>query len=436
MRIVSLGFPMPGPCVDNHTFANAPSFFDYDAIVVDPRPLSDLIEEIADGSELHTARSGERVVNGGSSANAVGLGDLLRDRRDETAWLLARGGIVVCFAYPNVMHERVAGLAGCDRYCWLPAPEGVRYDEPFLRRGEGTGIEPAASDHPFEAFLTLFANRLAYHAYFEDESRGTVLARSAGGAAVALELPVGEGRVIFLPPLARPPASEERYELSNALQEAVRQTLRLASSSSAPYWLSDYQLPELVERLAARSEAATDLTEAKTALAVTDEAVEELERYQRLLWQEGRYGLEEGVRAALALLGFSVTPPELEAPAKISITDDRLNQRSAMLEVDASEGAAGLGGHYRLRQRLEGAIAQGKPAQGLLVINGYRRTPPAERPAQYDDALRVAAERLRYCVATTVQLFHAVRAALEGDDATVAAFRERLLTTEGILHDD
>ncbi len=434
MRILSLGFPMPGPCVDNHTFANAPSFFDYDAIVVDPRALSDLIEEIADGSELHTARSGERVVNGPSGPGVIGLADLLRDRRDETARL--RGGIVVCFAYPNVMHERVAGLAGCDRYCWLPAPEGVRYEEPFLRRGEGSGIEPAPSDHPFEPFLTRFASRLAYHAYFEDESKGTVLARSAGGAAVTLELPVGEGRVIFLPPPARSPASDERYELSNALQEAIRQTLRLASASNAPYWLRDYQLPGLPERSSARSDAATELTEATTALAAADEAVEELERYRRLLWQEGRYGLEEGVRAALALLGFSVTPAELETPAQISITDDRLNQRSAMLEVDASEGAVGLGGHYRLRQRIEGAIAQGNPAQGLLVINGYRRTPPAERPAQFDDALRVAAERLRYCVATTVQLFHAVRAALEGDDATVAAFRERLLTTEGILHDD
>ncbi len=82
------------------------------------------------------------------------------------------------------------------------------------------------------------------------------------------------------------------------------------------------------------------------------------------------------------------------------------------------------------------AIAQGKTAQGVLIINGYRRTPPSERPPQYNDALRVAAERLRYCVATTEQLFHAVRAALDSDESTVLAFRERLLTTEGILHED
>ena len=69
----------------------------------------------------------------------------------------------------------------------------------------------------------------------------------------------------------------------------------------------------------------------------------------------------------------------------------------------------------------------------MLIINGHRTKPPAERPAQYRDALRLAAESLRYCVATTEQLFHAVRAALEADDATVRAFRDRLLTNEGIL---
>ena len=49
-RILSLGFPLPGPQVDNYTFLSAPSFFDYDAIVVDPNALSLLIESVIDGS--------------------------------------------------------------------------------------------------------------------------------------------------------------------------------------------------------------------------------------------------------------------------------------------------------------------------------------------------------------------------------------------------
>ena len=438
MRILSLGFPMPGPPVDNHTFAGAHAFFDYDALVVDPQALSHLIEEIAGGSDRHTTRAGDRIVNGPGGPGAVGLGDLLRDRRDEMARLFSRAGVVVCFAYPNVAHERVAGWPECDRYCWLPAPGPLRYAEPFLRRADGTQLHPEATTHPFTPFLTRFQSRLAYHAYFDDASlsHGQVLARSAGGAPIAIELPAGQGRIVFLPPPAHPLAGEERYEASSALQEAIRQMLRLASASAAPYWVHDYQLPGLADRLAAGAEASARLSEAQTALEASAEAIEELERYRRLLWQEGRYGLDDGVRAALALLGFHVYPQELDKPAQIALRDDRHETRVALLEVDASEEAAGMDGHYRLRQRLEEAIAQGKPALGVLIVNGYRRTPPAERPPQYDDALRAAAERLRYCLATTEQLYHAVRAALEGDDATVRAFRERLLATEGVLQQD
>jgi hypothetical protein len=442
MRILSLGFPMPGPPVDNHTFASAPAFFDYDALVVEPQALSQLIEEVVDGRKEHTTRSGERLVNAPTTPDAVGLADLLRDRQEETARLLARGGLVVCFAYPNVVHHRVAGFTGCDRYFWLPAPPGLQYRGPFLRRGTGSEIMPTEHDHPFGPFVDQFRGKLAYRAYFADDApgfpdqSGRVFTRSAGGAAVAIELSLGQGRVVFLPPPARPPGSDQRYAYSNALQDGIRHTLRLAATSSPPPWLREYELPGLSERLAARDEAQRQLAQAQEALAAGEETVQELDRYRRLLWQEGKYGLEEPVRDALALLGLRVTPQDIDTPAQIQLVANRRSQQVALLEVEASDEAAGMDGHYRLRRRLEEAIAQGKPKRGLLIINGYRTQPPSQRPSQYQDALRVAAESLRYCIATTEQLFHAVRAALDGDEATVGAFRERLLTAEGVLHED
>ncbi|MEZ4482119.1 MAG: hypothetical protein R3B97_13390 [Dehalococcoidia bacterium] len=35
MRLLVVGFPMPEPRIDNYNPFNAPSFFDYDAMVVD-----------------------------------------------------------------------------------------------------------------------------------------------------------------------------------------------------------------------------------------------------------------------------------------------------------------------------------------------------------------------------------------------------------------
>ena len=441
MRILSLSVPLPGAPVDNRTFANAPAFFDYDAIVVDPHALSQLIEEVVTSTAEHATCSGERVVNGATCPETVALGELLRDRQDETARLLARGGLVVCFAYPNVVHHHVAGFSGCDRYCWLPAPAGLRYGEPLLRRGGGSEIIPVEHDHAFGPFIGQMRNKLSYHAYFADDApgfagAGRVIARSAGGAAVAVELTLGEGRIVFLPPTARPPTGEARYAFSNGLQEAIRHTLRQASRSAAPAWLSEYELPGLSERITARDAVRTHVEESNAALVEQEEAVGELDRFRSLLWQEGRNGLEQPVRDALALLGFRIAPPEIDTPAQLHLEMKGKGRRVALLEVEAGVQAAGMDGHYRLRRRLEEAIAAGSQKRGLLFINGHRTQAPSERPAQYEDALRVAAESLRYCIATTEQLFHAVRASLAGDEATVAAFRERLLTTEGVLQED
>ena len=235
MRILSLGFPLPGPAIDNHTLATAPTFFDYGAVIVDPRALSQLIEEVVDGSTEHETRAGELIVNASDSPNAISLAQLLRDRQDETARLLARGGLVVCFAYPNVIHNPVAGLPDCDRYFWLPAPPGLSYREPFVRRGFGAQLGPAEIEHPFTPFVAQFGSRLTYHAYFADDvpgfaEVGRVFARSAGGAAVGIDLCLGRGRAVFLPPPARPLSGDQRYEFSSGLQDAIGRAL----DASAP----------------------------------------------------------------------------------------------------------------------------------------------------------------------------------------------------------
>ena len=441
MRILSLGFPLPGPQVDNHTFANAPTFFDYDALVVNPQALSQFIEEVVEGSGEHATRSRERVVNAPTAPDCVGLADLLRDRRDETARLLARGGLVVCLAYPNVVHQRVAGFTGCDRYFWLPAPPGLQYREPFLRRGSGSELITTEHDHPFGPFVHQYRTKLAYHAYFADDAPGfsdavRVFARSAGDAAVAVELRLAQGRAVFLPPPIRHPTGDPRYAFSNALQDGIHQALQSAATSRPPAWLREYDLPGLGERLAARDEAQRQLEGAQETLAAGEDALEELERYRRLLWQQGRYGLEQPVRDALALLGFQIFAQEIDTPAELHLDAGDNGPQIALLEVEASDEAAGMDGHHRLRRRLEEAIAKGRPKRGLLIINGHRTQPPAQRGEQYQDALRVAAESMRYCIATTEQLFHAVRATLDGDEKTVRAFRERLLTTEGVLRED
>lgn len=433
MRVLSLSFALPNPSVDNYSFASAPSFFDYDAAVVDPAALSRLIEEIADQSAEHASNAGEPLVNGATSPVAVGLADMLRRRQTETARLLARGGAVVCFAYPDVYHHRVVGFTGCDRYYWLPAPAGLQYREPHLLPGEGSTVIPTDHEHPFAAYVDAFRDRLAYRAYFSDaipgfDGFGRVFARSTGGAAVGVELRVDAGKIVFLPPVAEPGKGAERHPLAEAIVDCLRRLLALTADESPPRWVREHTLPGLAELEAERSAAQEALAGAQSRLNEADGRLRDLDRYRRLLWQEGKFGLETAVRDAFALLEFQVTK-DIDEPGALFTAGEKV-----LLEVEGSPQAVGMEPHYRLRRRLEQAIAEtGRPQKGLIVVNGFRLAPPQERPPQYSDALRVAAESMRYCLLASSDLFAVVKRHLEGDASAAGALRERLLSCEGAL---
>ena len=98
MRILSLGHALPDSQVDNYNWGSALSFFDYDAMVVDPAlAVSSFIEGVTKQGGSFTTYTDEPVEDGTTTATTVGLADLLRRRQDETQRLLGRGGLIVCF---------------------------------------------------------------------------------------------------------------------------------------------------------------------------------------------------------------------------------------------------------------------------------------------------------------------------------------------------
>jgi hypothetical protein len=439
MRVLSLGFPLPSPSIDNYSFLTAPAFFDYDVLVVDPRRISELIEDITSRDGEYTTFAGERVVNEPTSGvDGVALAELLHNRADETARLLSRGGLVVCLAIPNATHHGVVGYAEFDRYAWLPCPGNLVYRPPFLNRASGTQFARLDLDHPFASALHKIAGRLAYQVYFDDDSSafdGQVIARSMGGAAVSADLAIGGGRVIFIPPPARALDSQHRYQAAEALQEAMRNVLRVSSQSAAPWWISECDMPGLSALRSAYDQASDNVATARESLAVAARELERLTLYQGLLWQEG-HAFDEAVRAALMLLGFTVTPKDLDMPTGIEWNERGPSPRKALLDTQASEEAVSLDVHYRMRRRLEDALANGTPQRGVVVVNGLRRTPPVERGQQFTDQLRDTSDQLGYCLATGEQLFGVVCASLRGDRSVVDQFCERLLVTNGPIPGD
>jgi len=425
-RILSLGFPLPGSAVDNYNFLSAPSFFDYDALVVDPASLATLIEGILAGAIEERTFGDAPVRNAPAAPGVASLGDVLVRRRDETRLLLERGGIVVCFARPPSLHR---GIVGADPYGdddWLggaPAAAGLR-----IVPADGTRVSVTDYEHPIAAFVEGQSANIAYAACFERAGEGVrVFATSAGGQAVAADAPALAGRLVYVPALRQPPPGDQRYVASDALQAGIRRMLGVAAEGREPPWIGRFPVPGIDERRQEMQDAHAARDAAASAAAGADAAYDALARYRRLLWQEGALGLEEVVVESLRLLGFDV---HVDAGGAI----DLRSEPTTLVEVAASEHAVELEAHHRLRQRIERVIeARGSAPRGVLFVNGYRLQPPGERPEQVTDRVRTAAETMRYCVATTASLFDAVVAALCGRDDEVAAYRERLCTHDGLL---
>jgi hypothetical protein len=433
VKILSLGIALPDQQVDNYGWAGALSFFDYDAIVVDPMvAVSEFIEGVVRDGMSHTTYNEEVVENGSTTAFTVGLADLLHRRADETERLLGKGGLVVCFAYPDVPHPRVANFTGCHRYYWLPAPAGLSYSHDYLKPAAGTEVVPADYEHPFADFLERHRTTVQYRAIFAEGNVGIgegarVIARSPGGAALGLDVSVGGGRIVFLPAVSQRLSSADRTALATSIVTGVRNLLLTAAEGPAPAWVSGFDLPGLKDAAQRIDAVESRLEEVENELDEARNSYRGLDRYRRILWQEGKYGLDLPVRDALSLLGMTafVRPDE---PAVFSYGGS-----SVIIETEGSGGEIGLAPHYRLRQRIESYIAERKDApRALLVLNGHRNTPPASRPRQYADELAVAAETMRYCVIETTKLFAALRAKMAGDDEGVSDFLSALVETEGV----
>jgi hypothetical protein len=210
MRTLVIGLPLPRAEFDNYTFLSAPSFGEYSRLIVDMASVSNTVDDVIHGTGVHSTYGGQAIVNGEASAHAFSLREALTMRRREAEWVLSHGGLVVLFAYPEVVHE--VGGARWPSYSWLPEPEGFTYAGGLLAGFGRPGAVLVQPGHVFAPYITQFAPKLAYRAYVNEDALpdgATIVARSSGGVAIAAEVPAGGGTLVIMPPLVKPEADRQ-----------------------------------------------------------------------------------------------------------------------------------------------------------------------------------------------------------------------------------
>jgi hypothetical protein len=208
MRTLVIGIALPHSSFDNHSFLSAPSLADYSRLIVDAEAASRTVAEAAAATAEHRTYTGLPIHNRESTTEAMGLANALAMRRREAEWFLQQGGVLCCFAHPDVAVKRVRGASDWRRYSWLPSPEGFSWTDDLYASFGKAGAE-AVADHPFSPYIEAFGRKAGYRVRLNENAAGfagyaTVFARSDGGAAIGAELRILNGSVVILPPLIRP----------------------------------------------------------------------------------------------------------------------------------------------------------------------------------------------------------------------------------------
>lgn len=432
MNILTIGFALPNPAVDNYNVFTAPSYADYTALVIDPASITESVRELLSGDKEFRALDDRPVVNGATTASAISAAELIQRRAEETKQLLEAGGLVVVVARPNAVESGLVGFEGCDRYSWLPAPAGAAWGPTYLRPSDGVTVRIVADEHPFSSVMRELRGETTYRAVIDDRllaaaESSTVIARGGSNAVIAASLRVLNGLVVLLP-IVKLPSGATRTNLAKPYVEAVNWLIGGEESENPPTWVKSMALPGLEQIDAELDEAETVRVSATEATEALSESRGQLATHRRLLWSEGSR-FRDAVRAAFELLGF--VPVDRPGKALSIKTDDT----ELYVETESATERVAEWPYIRLQRRLEEKMLNsGKQPRGIIVVNGQRTQNPSKRTKEFTDALAIASENYGYTLLTGQTLFALVQRALGGaEEADLTGIRRRLASHTGLL---
>jgi len=432
VRALALGWELEGAELALADFASADSLASFDVVLIDPLPLALLWQPYAelapDGSH--------RLHPGRDFGLSRALEKLFGLRQKELEDLLLRGGgILVVRVRPPDEGVVIEGSPPrrLDGYAFLPKaslvsgshhlslPQGLRF---LPRRGQD--LQVAEPLHPLAPYLERFSAR-GYEAVLTTalgaplSAFGKILAQNRVGDPLALDLPLGLGRVLFLP--AFPGANgREAWEL---LRPGLAALLDLPLPQSAPPWLSEYELPGEEGLRKLREEISREKERLARREGELNAAQRGFDSFKALLYPRGKGALIQGAEAAFSRLGFKVTKIASAAFLAESPEGNFLVHVafSPFSPVGAEEHRSLLLALDRLRNE------ERKEVRGLLLCLAQADLDPKRRGPQWEEVVARASRDQRFVLVSAYDLFRAVAQVLAGADPK--EIRKTLAEAEG-----
>lgn len=235
--------------------------------------------------------------------------------------------------------------------------------------------------------------------------------------------------------LADVDASDEDGPASVAwrFQSQIRDLIEVLQAGAEleplPEWSNSYVVSGEVELQEEVLDRTRQVETARAALASAQARLDALQGRKRLVTGTGT-ALEVEVRRVLEALGGDVQPG---APGR----DDWIvtfPEGIAVVEVKGLNGSAAEKHAAQLEKWVANRLEEtGQPAKGLLVVNGWRKTPLAERTKDvFPDQMLKYSKARGHCLATGLQLLGILQS-VEAKPATATTWRKKIMTTSGVL---
>lgn len=418
LRVLDLGWGLPEIeepeyiRIVREGFSKAGSFYDFDAVFVDPAKVSSLWEDYLRPRGDGTFRTNPEEDGG----LARGLTHLMTARREETKNLLEKtGGSVFCKLQRPGQPLRVISREEekeIDVYSWLPRFDGNRLlSSKLLADRRGKVFEVQRGFSPVASILRDYKDKISYEAVLKKQEAPAELdlvplAVTPTGDYSAFLFSYKKGNIIFLPAglhIEKPGILE--------LLENTR-TFLSRENFFRPPWLDRYQIPgegKLRQEISEIDEELAELEKDRESKAKELKAVGSL---KGLVSARTDMELERSLSRALKELGFE--PKEGRSGIDLTLSPDE--DTSFAVKVGAGpDGPVGLKPYRELVRGINDLkIFENEDPQGVVVVNGYAEKDPEKREGQIDEELESGCNLYGFRLVTAEEIFKTVSGAKEG----------------------